>query len=493
MSWRAPDPAPGGYIENGLTFLIDEEEGTVSYGVRLDVRSNLATLDEQVEPPASPEGGWPDGVVMVDARPVQPVARCNDTLVLRAPRAGRVERPRRGPSRERRGRSGRRTSGRRASASSRAGPSDEGEGDGEGPPSPVPSDVARERAHTPSSNSPSTDAVGPRWWVDSVGADTVVYGCRDSAAASALRELARLGTTGRAGVRYVWDRRHLRLASPVRGMVLGGYPSRGLITAEGRLMSMMVGHAAEHRLLSPCHLPVGADRAREALLAAGLEVAGPLVVCRCDLAADLRFADGADGLAFLSACERGLHLPRLKQGVEHAQGEARLESIFWHTPKGRKIHARLYDAGARHGAHRPGEWLRLEVELRWDGKRTPTPMHLAAADHARLFSERITPWLNAPKPIMVATPGGTIRRIYDAVRHGELELREANKLGARVNALQYGSDLLKPHDRRRKVRELRGAGFALDHSGATESPAIDLREPLAAMATAWAGKGGRSA
>ena len=66
-------------------------------------------------------------------------------------------------------------------------------------------------------------------------------------------------------------------------------------------------------------------------------------------------------------------------------------------------------------------------------------------------------------------PSEAVALLYDQARRGERKRRSAESLSAKVNSLAFGSDLLTPHDRRRRVRDLRGAGIALDRSGETSS------------------------
>jgi hypothetical protein len=138
-----PEQTPT-YAENALTFIVDQETCAVSWGERLDARSGLRSLDEVVEPPPEPPGGWGEGVVKVEGRPVRPINRrptVRPLLTAHLPRTAVSHRAshlraRRGSSRQRRTRIT-----RRARGPSRDGLSDSAEGDGEGPPPPAPGDV----------------------------------------------------------------------------------------------------------------------------------------------------------------------------------------------------------------------------------------------------------------------------------------------------------------------------------------------------------------
>lgn len=218
------EPEQVTYVEGALTFVLDDA-GHVEYGLRLDARSGLKSLDEQVEPPPTPPGGWADGTIMVDGRPVMPMhhATAQRRRAAVTPSSGRApvatRMPRRGPSRERRPRPT-----RRRTAAARGGDPDSAEGDGEGPPSPAEPDLANV-AQRASSNSPATDTACPRWSVGATGFDSVALTWRDGAAAGQLREIARAGRVDALTGRHqgaTWKGSHMLLALPRHAVVLGG-------------------------------------------------------------------------------------------------------------------------------------------------------------------------------------------------------------------------------------------------------------------------------
>jgi hypothetical protein len=474
---------PVNFIENALTFIVDEATGRVELGLRQDPRLDLKSLDEQVEPPPTPKGGWPEGTVMVNERPVLPLR----TAVQRPTRPlASSHRPvaaraaRRGASRERRSRPTRRTA-----AASRDGPSDDDGGDGEGPPPPV---AAEREGHAPT-NSPRTTTDCPPWSVGGHGIDTVAFGSQDPAAVQSIRTLAQSQAIDPATGRRQgadWKGRFMRLTVPVAGMTVGVYPGSGLVVTEARLAVMLAGDARATGLIPVTLLAEGAMRATatvEALL--GFPLEGPVTVRRIDFASELTFIAGSEGLAFLRACERALHLARLDMVPHYATGEARLESITWQTPTGRATRIRLYDAGAHHVTHKPGERLRLEREQRWTGPGSPTPEQVVALDLAALFRKPIRSWLSGTIPLRVSTQSSALALLYDQARRGTRTVRSANMLGAKVNALALVGDLLTSKDRRRREKALRDEGIVLDHSGDPQSSDIDLHAPLAALAAAW--------
>jgi hypothetical protein len=484
--------APLTYMENVLTSLIEAAPGggaTLDWGERLDAHSDLRSLDEVVEPPSEPPDGWGEGVVTVEGRPVRPLRRSpvRERRPTTASAAASVMRPparaaRRGPSRERRAR----RSG--ASSGSRDGPSDESEGDGEGPPSPASTEVGHERQGRAPTNSRSANTKCPGWRVGDHGIDTVAFGCYDPDAARALREFARERRKDpRTGLRQRedWKGSFMRLALPVNGTTVGVYPASGLVTIEARLAVVLAGHAEDHRLIPADRLAEGAERAMAAVARLGIALAAPLTVRRLDLAAELCFRVGTDGVSFLNACQRGLHLPRLRQVPYYAVGEARLESIVWATEKGRQTRSRLYDAGTHHKTGRPGRRLRWEREHRWSGSGSPTPEQVMALDLAAMYAAPLRGWLRESKPMRVCSPSTAIALLFNEARAGKRTRRSAESLSAKINSVAHGADLLAPHDRRRRVKALRDAGIALDRSGDVQTGFLDIREQASALVAAW--------
>ena len=275
---------------------------------------------------------------------------------------------------------------RAASSGSRAGPSDSAKGDGEGPhrpPSPASLQIAPARWVTTNTNSRNADTSCPPCRVGDHGIDTVAFGWRDAGAVLELRTLATERrphpATGRP-VLGLWEGRALRLSESVYGATVIVYPAASLVKVEGRLATLLGDDGGGGSLVSPRLLVHGARKARAAVESLGVSMATRAQVQRLDLAAELLFFDGQDGLAFLKASQRGLHLPALVQVPHYATGDSRLESIIWRTPKGRQERARLYDAGAHHGTHRAGERLRFEVQERWTGTHARTPEQVAALD-----------------------------------------------------------------------------------------------------------------
>lgn len=393
---------------------------------------------------------------------------------------GHVSRPRpraASRSRSRRSRPARRPSG------ARAGPPGDSEGGGDG--DPPPAATRRQR----SSNSQSADTVCPCWEPGDHGIDTVTFGWYDAEAVEALLAAARSDDvdpdTGRRRQRWSWSGRALHLEQLVAGIHFAAYPANSLVTAEARLVVMLTGDRDDHTLARPDSLLAGLEAAEAALATLGLSTTGHAHVRRVDLAAELRFRDGADGLRFLGACERGLRVPRLKQ-VAHRLPGHRLESLAWQTPARSLIRLRLYDAGVRHNTDLSGRRLRLERQERWQGQKVRPTAALSVGELARLFRAPLAPVLRHERSVTVTAPSEAVSLLYAKARTGEITRRRAEALSGKISTLAVADDLLSQHDRRLRLRELERAGVALDLARASTTT-IDITSPLRALVRAYGG------
>jgi hypothetical protein len=279
--------------------------------------------------------------------------------------------------------------------------------------------------------------------------------------------------------------RILQLRQPLAGIRFGVIPGSGVVTAEARLTVMLAEQSDDASLVAPEHLIEGAARAQAELKKIGIVIDAPTHVRRVDPAAELLFPVAVAGSRFLGACERGLWLPRLKQTVHRAAGQARAECIEWRTPANGHTRLRLYDAGVRHKTDAPGHRLRLEIQKRWHGDAVLALERITRAGVAELFRVALKPWIDQRRVVKVATPNEATTRVYEMVRRKEMQLRTAERISGVIATLTLGDDLLPAHGRRRRIRRLRDDGIALDFS-AGEHTYVDLTEPLAALRDVWA-------
>jgi hypothetical protein len=84
---------------------------------------------------------------------------------------------------------------------------------------------------------------------------------------------------------------------------------------------------------------------------------------RLDIAAELTFDDGRDGLAFLHALSLA-DVPWAKVGTEGKKRE-HIQTVNFRTVRGRQILMRAYDKGIEAGIAPPGELIRFERQRRY--------------------------------------------------------------------------------------------------------------------------------
>jgi hypothetical protein len=465
------------YIENALTFLMDEATGCVELGLRQDARVGLKSVDEKVDSQPEPECGWPEGTVMVEGRPVLPL-RAAASAGRRTRRPSAASRPavarvrQRGSSREHRSR---RT--RRAAGASRDGPSDPPEGDGE-PPPPYLSQGAPRVERKPLSSSHDGEGFFGRWSATDHGIDTVSFALRpvSEAALRAFRERPTQRLTRRERGESFW------LTQVVDGIRFGVWPQHRLIVAEGRLAPMLSGEPSDMRLAAPESLPLAAERTLAALASVGVEVDAEAVVRRLDPAAEVRFDDPADGLVALDAVG-GLQLPGREQSRRASPQQTR--SVSW-SP-GRNVSYRFYDAGDFHGTDPPGVRLRLERQVRY-AKSAQRPVTFFTREAvAALYVGPLRGVVRDAPRLHLLGPSDAERYLIQQVREGRLSAAVAERLigMVRLIALRVGPSIWSRDTHTRRNRELRDGGVAL--RAASENGAVGLSVPelLAALAAVW--------
>jgi hypothetical protein len=474
---------PHTFSENALTPYVDHE-GMVRLGFRLDPAKNLPTLDAIVEPPPTPADGWPEGTVMVDRRPVMPMRRALPAARRRATPAASgqspvaTRAPRRGPSRERRSRSTRRTR-----AASRGDP-DSTEGDGEPSPAPAQAELERPAEHASRSNSQKGEGFFGAWSVDDRGPDTVSYAFRptDQAALDAFAALPAHRLTRRERGESRWATQY------IDGGKLGMFPRDGLLVFEGRLAPLLSGDPGDSRLASPQTLAEGADRARQAFASLGVVLTEGALVRRLDLAAEIRFEYPADGLLLLLNFG-GLQLATRKQDRRVERGQTR--SVSWKLARG--VDLRLYDAGVRHGTDPPGARVRLERQVRWQKAAQLAPESFTERSLAALYLGPLSKLVRAAPTMHVLAPRAAERHIVDLKAAGEISLAVMERLIGMVRVIELGQDstLWDTETASRRRRELTKAGLSLDDETDEIASGLDVHAILVALAERWATADGR--
>jgi hypothetical protein len=246
----------------------------------------------------------------------------------------------------------------------------------------------------------------------------------------------------------------------------------GVVAVEGRLQALLTGDEDDHGLAHPAGLPDGAERARAAiagLLGADLGL-GPSELRRLDLAGELQFDDGRDGLALLDAMA-GLYAPRRKTVVWRKGAEP--QTVYWVTEKTGQVRQRAYDKGVESGTHAPGERIRLELQHRPPKSRRRTPVNVANGDLSALYVDGLKGWTNE-RPTLRGEPEHVMAVLLDRVARGDMSQRKAESLVGQMVALRVaGQGELSDQSYRYRLRELQAAGIVLD------APKVEREVPVA--------------
>lgn len=283
--------------------------------------------------------------------------------------------------------------------------------------------------------------------------------------------------------RSEWDGRFL--PGYFSGMRLGYYPRARLLVAEGRLSAICAGTSADRRL-APAHLlPQAASRAADvfrALLGTPFE-SSDFTVRRCDVASEIRFADPEQGRRFLSGCAAGLHIQRLIRVVPMRRDGIEPDGVYWETSRG--IGVRVYDAGERHGTDERGHLIRLELQIRRQGRDRSQPEALNA-ELPDLCRRRFRGWVERAPVVHTTGPEEAVRRVRELAYAGELKLARAARLCGDIAIFADGEDrrFYGERTRIRRLNEIRGLGEHFERwTGRTER-SFDLGPPLRALVSA---------
>ncbi len=335
------------------------------------------------------------------------------------------------------------------------------------------------------------------------GLDTVSFVLRpqtddDHAHLSEWMERSEVGRDELRGSKLIKSPRGVLVSRPVAGVRFGAFHGDTAPAAwvEGRLVALLAGSDKAHGLAGPADLVPGAAKAREVFAGLGLDLAAPVEgVRRADLAGDLSFADGADGLAFLRALA-SLDVPRLKRDV-WAVGP-RVETVYYKTPKAGEVRMRAYDKGVESGTAAPGERVRFEMQRRYRKALQMTPRNLAEMDWATSYRERLGPWERSADGFAVVALRGAQEAVLNAVREGAtmrdgsaLTMRRAERMiGSLVILSELGPEWYENDDTaRRRAREFQDLGVALDLERITREP-VPVAALLKLLAEAFGGRVG---
>lgn len=261
--------------------------------------------------------------------------------------------------------------------------------------------------------------------------------------------------TGRGGVLF-------QTAGPGKTK-LGAHPANGVVWWEGRADALLTGLEGSWNLRPKGDLAgvdITARRALEQL--AGHDLGdGDGELRRFDLASELEFDDGRDGLAFLRTMA-GMCPPRRKLDVVKGP-DGQPQTVYVRQAKSFVVTERVYDKGVESGSHAPGERIRIEAQRRPPRAKRFRPAHAARMDLSAEFGRTMIPYLGAEN-VVAAGGKATVTHLAEAAARGEISIAKAERLAGTVEFLREYGRAVYGDDRkaRRRLQGLRDAGIALD-------------------------------
>jgi hypothetical protein len=250
---------------------------------------------------------------------------------------------------------------------------------------------------------------------------------------------------------------------------VGVYPD-GLVTVEGRAAALVAGDRGDHSLLEPGRLLL-AERAAAGLVAAATRP----TLGRVDLAGELRFGDGREGLAFLQALS-SIDVPWCKVGIEGRRGDS-VETVYARSTNGRSVLWRAYDKGVESDTAAPGERIRWERQIRMRKVREQTVEQFLEGDLRAAFVGRLRR-VASIGDVVVADVVGAVERL------GELALPPTKRDRLTGYLLWGGRGDYAPRTAQRLRAELRELGVGLD-SAQPVRLVVPVGRHLRTLAAMW--------
>jgi hypothetical protein len=249
---------------------------------------------------------------------------------------------------------------------------------------------------------------------------------------------------------------------------------------EGRVAAILAagGVPDDHRLATVDEVERAAAVGE---LVAGVSGSRDVAVGRGDLAAELRFADGAEGLAVLRMAA-SVDLPWLKATTEGSRRDG-LETVAWRVTRGRSVVLRLYDKGRETGDAGPGEWLRLERQRRYRKAREVAVASLRGLDLGAAFVGRELRQLVATeREHELVTRAGAVEALRSLYGQGAISGRALESL---AGFLTCGGEGLPERTVRYRWAQLRRLGICLDSLDG-DGRTLELADYVRQFADQWA-------
>lgn len=259
----------------------------------------------------------------------------------------------------------------------------------------------------------------------------------------------------------------------------GVFPD-GLAYLECRA-TQLVDAMESHALVEPDRLLLAEQVAREYVESEGVPLAGAVATLgRADLASELTFPDGHEGLAFLYGLA-SINVPWGKVGVEGRKGTA-IETVVVRHVRGKSIQLRGYDKGVESGTAGPGERIRVERQRRFRKRDELAVEAFIAEDLAAIYLGSLGRFLDVGE-VVVADVVGAIARLSELQAADTITGAERDRL---AGFLLYGGDRTDYgrstwYDRQAHLRRL---GIAVDPS-VVGRLTVDVGGYLEACAAPW--------
>lgn len=244
------------------------------------------------------------------------------------------------------------------------------------------------------------------------------------------------------------------------------FPGHGVLTMEGRLGAILARDERNHDLV-PSERVRACETACERVLGDVLAYRpDDHTICevrRYDLASELRFEDGREGLAMLRTLA-GMCPPGARTTIERRDGQDM--TVYVRTPKRGVVLQRFYDKGLESGSDAPGRRIRLEAQLRPPKSKRLAPETLARLDLRSHFIGRMASYVNDTNASGVVAAGSeaAVDTLVGQVARDELSMAKAERLVGSLTLLRrHGRAIYEDRQGRRRLADLRAAGVALEH------------------------------
>jgi hypothetical protein len=285
------------------------------------------------------------------------------------------------------------------------------------------------------------------WSHGAHGLDSVAYRFRPSQPGF-VDELLRHPHRDKGGAQVLDDSAGIGVRVAVFGSV---------IRVEGRLDPLLSGCRDTWELRPATDAEPGERAARRLVERyAATRLSGDAEVARLDLAHELHFDDGADGLGALATI--AALRPSLRKTKVISANDGTVQTVYFVTPRAAIVRERIYDKGVESSSHPAGRRLRIEAQHRFTKAQAMTAGMVRRLDLPQLYGAKIQPYAVA-ETVSVGrdrAEGELMKR----VGAGDLTIAKAERMLGTIAVLhRYGRAAWPDSSARRRLAELRRFGI----------------------------------